>query len=64
MRKSCVGCRYYKHLGTQPGINDKACHYTLETGKLRPCPADKCTVKEEAVSRWHPKRYVYGGGHK
>lgn len=34
----CVGCHYWRHFyaGTY------ACHYTIDTGKVRPMPAEEC----------------------
>ncbi len=43
-KATCGGCIYYRYLG---GAGIKACHYTLETGKIRPLDmkcAD-CTYK-------------------
>lgn len=34
----CVGCRYYRFLS---GV-DYACHYAIDTGKLRKIPAKDC----------------------
>lgn len=64
LRKSCLGCEYYKNLGTSPGLDDLACHYFLETGKLRPCPADKCTVKATQTKRRKKQSFdhLYKGG--
>ena len=43
MRASCRGCVHYR--GTSTSEFDKCCHYLLDTGERRPCPAESCTVK-------------------
>lgn len=42
---NCGGCRYRRSLSSGSQTSDIACHYSIDTGILRPCPADKCTVK-------------------
>lgn len=43
-RKGCYHCIFYRHYS---GLgNEKGCHYAFYTGKLRPCPPEKCTVKD------------------
>lgn len=44
-RETCKGCKYHKHLSWNHQSNDFACHYSIDTEFLRPCPAERCTVK-------------------
>lgn len=48
-RESCIGCGHRRPLAaSHPNINI-ACHYMLDTGKIRDCPASQCkyyTTKE------------------
>lgn len=39
-RDSCRGCIYYRFFSWDKG--NKGCHYMLDTGKKRNCPADNC----------------------
>lgn len=60
-RESCKGCFYLRPLGTR-GSNWTACHYSLFENRLRPCPAEKCTVKivlskSDADVRTHIQRH-------
>lgn len=61
-RKSCIGCRHYRCLfGAQQWRESKSakgCHYLLDTGEPRGCPAAHCTrydpheeTEEEATIR-------------
>lgn len=43
MAKNCKDCVYYRYLSV--GNEGKACHYLLDTGKVRGCPAENCTKK-------------------
>lgn len=40
VRKSCIGCGHHRHLTADE--NGYACHYILDTGYSRGCPASKC----------------------
>ncbi|MCD7730293.1 MAG: helix-turn-helix domain-containing protein [Oscillospiraceae bacterium] len=45
-RASCKGCIYHRSLsGTEHGGCGKGCHYALDTGELRECPAENCNKK-------------------
>lgn len=44
-RKSCRGCVHYRRLWDHGTPVPMVCHYMLDTGKARPCPAAECTVK-------------------
>ena len=46
MRDSCKGCVYCRPLWTTTSCKYLACHYLLDTGEKRPCPAENCTVKK------------------
>lgn len=41
-RKTCAGCGHYRPLTTKT-LSLSACHYILDTGEPRSCPAEKCT---------------------
>jgi len=53
-RKSCIGCRHYRSLsggGEWHKANSKVakgCHYLLDTGEPRGCPAAHCTRYDPA----------------
>ncbi len=57
MAKKCKGCKHWRSLCGCPG-GTKGCHYILDTGEPRGCPADKCTKKETAQKRNSPKEIV------
>ena len=44
MKNSCKGCVHWKTISHCWDL--KACHYYLDTGELRGCPADKCDKKD------------------
>lgn len=46
-RKSCAGCIYRRGIGSR-GDRYKVCHYCIDTGTPRGCPAAKCTRKKVA----------------
>ncbi|HJB61625.1 MAG TPA: hypothetical protein IAA38_08200 [Candidatus Ruminococcus gallistercoris] len=46
-RKSCAGCIYRRGIGSR-GDRYKVCHYCIDTGMPRGCPAAKCTRKKVA----------------
>ena len=49
-RSSCRGCIYRRPLGSHHSFT--VCHYFLDTGKPRGCPAENCsrkTVMKKAV---------------
>lgn len=43
IRASCVGCIYHRQLDD---AETWGCHYLLDTGELRGCPAHACTKKQ------------------
>lgn len=45
-RPSCRGCIYHRRLWDHGTPVPKICHYLLDTGKVRPCPASACTCKQ------------------
>lgn len=46
-RTSCRGCIHRRGLGGK-GSKYTVCHYILDTGSPRGCPADRCTRKKVA----------------
>lgn len=59
MRKSCEGCIHYKRLymgDSEPPL--MACHYLLDTNKIRPCSAENCTVKEVLHENIHKRTHI------
>lgn len=42
-RKSCIGCQYYRPLSTSE--KQYVCHYCIDIGEPRGCPADQCDKK-------------------
>lgn len=40
-RKFCEGCIHYRPVAEHSRYN-KVCHYILDTGKARTCPAENC----------------------
>lgn len=42
---TCKGCKYWRRL-YETGGNNYACHYFLDTGKLRGGTVEDCTVRE------------------
>lgn len=40
-RESCKGCFYLRSRSNSPGM-EKICHYSIDTGILRGCPAESC----------------------
>lgn len=49
MADNCKGCIYWRSASDTNGKVIKLCHYLLDTGEKRGCPADKCTRKVEKV---------------
>lgn len=47
LRKSCAGCIYRRGIGSR-GDRYKVCHFCIDTGMPRGCPAAKCTRKKVA----------------
>lgn len=45
IRGTCKGCIYHRQVG---GANrgEYICHYMLDTGKKRGCPAGRCNKKK------------------
>ena len=48
MKKTCInhcaGCAHYRRLADHGGNDFHACHYILDTGHMRGCPASDCTI--------------------
>ena len=42
MADSCVGCKHWRPLGQTYCGNVSACHYLIDTGEQRGCPAENC----------------------
>ncbi len=40
-RETCKGCVHHRALGSDR--HEKCCHYIIDTGEPRGCPAKKCT---------------------
>lgn len=62
MRKKneCTGCAHWRGLTSQKDGKVYACHYMLDTGKLRGCePGAECTRKAAKISR--RRRYTQFG---
>nr|DAZ77264.1 MAG TPA: hypothetical protein [Caudoviricetes sp.] len=54
MRKKseCVGCAYWRVLGTSRGPKLWACHYMVDTGRMRGCePGADCTRRAAKIRR-------------
>ena len=49
-RSRCRGCIFRQKYSGHPG-----CHYILYTGKMRPCPPERCTVRD--TNRAHLEEY-------
>ena len=42
----CIGCTYWRHFGWY-GVNyTNACHFLLDTGKMRGCSPQECNKKK------------------
>lgn len=41
--ENCIGCTYYRKIGAH--TNEKACHYFIDTGKLRGCKPQNCKFR-------------------
>lgn len=41
MRETCEGCIYYRPLAHMDA--DRVCHFMIDTGEKRGCPAAECT---------------------
>lgn len=48
-RRSCKGCIYRRPLGSHPSFT--LCHYLIDTGRVRGCPAENCSKKLAASKR-------------
>lgn len=63
--KTCKGCIYYRYLG---GAGIKACHYTFDTGKLKPldmrCADCKYKTTKQRRVNVHSSRGGKNGGGK
>lgn len=44
-KTSCTGCTYWRRFQGSGENLIRACHYLLDTGHMRGCPADHCTRK-------------------
>lgn len=46
-RKTCKGCKYLRSAANAGGEGgEQICHYLIDTGKKRGCPAGKCDKYE------------------
>jgi hypothetical protein len=45
--KQCEGCYYWRGLSSTWGGGDKACHYLIETGKMKRRDGNKCLSKRK-----------------
>ncbi|WMJ23477.1 hypothetical protein RBG61_02065 [Paludicola sp. MB14-C6] len=43
MRKTCVGCYYYRYISRSTLL--WGCHYCLDTGEPRGCDSENCDKK-------------------
>ena len=52
----CKGCKYWRALaGGQHMVGFYACHYLIDTGKMRGCDPENCDKKESGKkksTRW------------
>nr|DAZ51897.1 MAG TPA: hypothetical protein [Caudoviricetes sp.] len=54
MRKKseCTGCAYWRVLGTSQSSKLWACHYMVDTGRMRGCePGVECTRRAAKIRR-------------
>ena len=47
MAQTCEGCRYWRSASASNSRIIKVCHYLLDTGEKRGCPAKRCTRRAE-----------------
>lgn len=57
-KKACGGCKHWRHLSSSE-YSLCVCHYILDTGHRRPCPAENCTEYEKGKK---PKQQLSMGG--
>lgn len=50
---NCKGCKYWRELSNRNGI--VACHYAIDTGKLRDCDPENCDKRETGGKRGRKK---------
>lgn len=57
-RSGCRGCIFRQKYSGYPG-----CHYCLYTGRMRPCPPERCTVRDTDRARLeeYKRRLRFGG---
>lgn len=64
-RKSCQRCLHHRPISSMLP-RDTVCHYLLDTGTPRGCPAEHCTHWQEATPRdpvpWLWLLHTIGGG--
>ena len=48
MAENCRGCKYWRPLGDSGGLH--ACHFMLDTGVPRNCPAEKCVYNTKGTN--------------
>ena len=41
---NCACCAHYRPLSQKKDSGPRACHYILDTGHMRGCPAADCTI--------------------
>lgn len=59
-KSECAGCAYWRVLGTSKGSKLWACHYMIDTGKMRGCePGNECIHKAARIRRH--RRYTKNG---
>ena len=59
---ACEGCVYYQQLNPNGGNAQRACHYLLIEGRMRPCePGAECTEKK-SFERPEYDRSTWGHG--
>lgn len=51
-KSDCAGCAYWRVLSTCGGSKVYACHYMVDTGKMRSCePGADCTRRAAKIRR-------------
>lgn len=47
--ENCTGCIYWRHFCGRGANALNACHFILDTGKMRGCTVEECTRKTTEV---------------
>ena len=50
-RKTCAGCSHYRHLCAGDKTSEMVCHYSIDTDRLRNCPAAECQFNDHEQHR-------------